>query len=215
MHWYIINLDRRPDRWESVKAHFEACGFDFVRVSAVDAQSFPPSLRIVPPHEPASESSANFNHIGCSLSHVGLLEQLARLEDDDTLLIAEDDVRFLDPDLVRIMVKEFSQQTTCGMVNFGFGQEWQPVFKEQVSPHLFRCEGKSIRTHAYAVKKSFAKQIASQIREGAVRLAVGGDRRVFGCDVVWTQTPGLLHCIPEKPVALQTGSDSDIETIRK
>jgi GR25 family glycosyltransferase involved in LPS biosynthesis len=39
MKIYVINLDRRPDRLERMQAIADSLGFEFERVSALDAKS--------------------------------------------------------------------------------------------------------------------------------------------------------------------------------
>ena len=212
MLWHVINLDRRKDRWQRAKTHFQECRFDIVRVSAVDAKTMPSSLRKVPCHEDEHERRANFSAIACALSHAGLLEQLSE-GTSETILVAEDDARFDNPEEVKRLVQNFSNQSSCGLLNLGFGEMWKPSFHEEVASGIFRCEGKSIFAHAYAVKRSFARAIATNMRQGAVHLCLGGDRRAFAADVVWVQTPGLVHCVPAHPVAHQVDAmGSDIES---
>jgi hypothetical protein len=69
---YIVNLDRRPDRMESIKFEMDYIGWDYERFSAVDTN----------------------NHGGCSLSHIAIikdamnkgLDQVMVIEDDCTLM---------------------------------------------------------------------------------------------------------------------------------
>jgi len=65
---YVLNLDRRPDRWEACQRLWEPW-FDLVRISAIDL-----------PGNPAG---------GCKLSHRMVAIQM--LEKEPTVLILEDD----------------------------------------------------------------------------------------------------------------------------
>jgi hypothetical protein len=40
MQAYVINLDRRPDRWEQISAHLTELGISFERISAVDGKTW-------------------------------------------------------------------------------------------------------------------------------------------------------------------------------
>lgn len=87
----IINLDRRPDRWEKVSSEFRSKGYEnFERVSAVDGQN----LTLT------SEQNKMFKNnsfksrkgvLGCYLSHFNLWKELKN-SDSDYYLICEDDI---------------------------------------------------------------------------------------------------------------------------
>lgn len=69
---YVINLDRRKDRWSHINQLWSAY-FDLVRVPAVTA----------------FEGSHPNGAMGCKLSHIMLAEK--RLKEHDTVLVLEDD----------------------------------------------------------------------------------------------------------------------------
>ncbi len=84
MEAYVINLDKRPDRMESLKMPFS-----YTRVSAVDGQTLenvPVKMR---------------GHIGCFRSHFNLLTDLVSSEDDFTFVF-EDDIEFVDNFIVEL-----------------------------------------------------------------------------------------------------------------
>ena len=213
MEWHVINLTRRRDRWEHILTHFHQCGFRLKRFPAVDSLSLPTSLRNSPPCECDKERKSNFNAVACALSHAELLSQLSELSTnpEDVFLIAEDDCVFPDASRVTNLVHAFASQTTCNVLNLGYGPLWQPTRHEQVAHGLWRSTGKSILMHAYAVKQKVAKSIADRIRAGIVQLCLGYDRRNVSCDVVWVFAEGVVHCIPESPAAVQLQTTSDIE----
>lgn len=99
----VINLDRRPERWEYMTAHLQAHGLQrFTRVSAVDGRALPPgSLDLLTPrarelirlgrrwhHEEMNELGS----VGAALSHLGIWKRLADTV-DERWLILEDDIR--------------------------------------------------------------------------------------------------------------------------
>ena len=65
---YVVNLDRRPDRMQSIEFEMDYIGWDFERFSAVDTNS----------------------HVGCSLSHINIIK-LAKENNLESVLIIEDD----------------------------------------------------------------------------------------------------------------------------
>lgn len=78
---YIINLDTRPDRWESIKKMCLACGIQPTRVSAV------------------KESPG---WIGCGKSHVKVAE-LAESNGEPWYLVMEDDASLMQDDWKRCL----------------------------------------------------------------------------------------------------------------
>jgi len=69
---FVINLDRRNDRFEHFKSEMDWIGWDFERFSAVDTNSY----------------------IGCALSHQKIAETCLNLEGDYFMFI-EDDIFFM------------------------------------------------------------------------------------------------------------------------
>jgi len=68
-HKFCINLDRRPERWEQMRAKFERCGVEGVqRFAAVDGQN-----AIVPANW--SDSPGAY---GCLRSHLEIIEEARR-----------------------------------------------------------------------------------------------------------------------------------------
>ena len=115
---YVINLDRRPDRMESIKFEMDYIGWDYERFSAVDTN----------------------DHGGCSLSHISIikdamskgLDQVMVIEDDCTLMpysksligLIEQDTKDLDygvfnlaPTLNRPVNKSETYQTLLDLTN--------------------------------------------------------------------------------------------------
>ena len=78
-HAYYINLEHRTDRKEHVELQLKTLGIEASRFDAIKMEN---------------------GAIGCSLSHLKLLEQA--LENQyDHILIMEDDITFLDPELFK------------------------------------------------------------------------------------------------------------------
>ncbi len=76
---YVINLQRRPDRWKEISAHLNGC---LIRVDAIDAQRLE-----VNPHHLVSDAAA-----ACWLSHQ-LAWNIMVSNGDDYSLILEDDAQ--------------------------------------------------------------------------------------------------------------------------
>jgi glycosyl transferase family 25 len=83
---FCINLDRRPDRWESVQKQFQKHGIKNVeRFSAVDGNSIKVNnqINLLP------------GEIGCLLSHLEIVKK-AKEQGLKNYLVLEDDVIFRD-----------------------------------------------------------------------------------------------------------------------
>jgi GR25 family glycosyltransferase involved in LPS biosynthesis len=69
---YVINLERRSDRLESITNEMNYIGWEFELFKAVDTNS----------------------HVGCSLSHIEILK-IAKERNYESVLIIEDDCKFM------------------------------------------------------------------------------------------------------------------------
>jgi hypothetical protein len=135
-----INLDRRPDRWEKVRARFERHDIRQVaRFAALDwkALSVPPDWNDVP------------GAYGCLLSHLEVVRE-ARRRGTPSVLLFEDDVVF-DDDLNSKFSRAVEQlPSRWDMIMFG-GSHWQePV---RISDNVFRARA-TAATHAYALNRT-------------------------------------------------------------
>jgi GR25 family glycosyltransferase involved in LPS biosynthesis len=121
---YVINLDRRPDRWEMTQKNLRQAGFiDIERVSAVDGKLIDSNQlnRIVDPSVVNSLGKARKNHedlgsvgaIGCYLSHYKVWNQI--IESNKPAIIVEDDL------ICHPLLNEFSlSKNISPLKNFDF-----------------------------------------------------------------------------------------------
>lgn len=79
---YVINLDRRPDRWALVSANLDRLGLVAKRIAAVDAQSLA--------GDPAA-ARMGAGHVACARSHYKAFAALLATE-APAALVLEDDV---------------------------------------------------------------------------------------------------------------------------
>jgi GR25 family glycosyltransferase involved in LPS biosynthesis len=99
---FVINLDRRPERWKSTEAELKKAGFtDIRRVSAVDAVCHPEnaerSYRVLgsPPRHPTFNRDFDIypGTFGCFLSHLTLWKYIIDHE-IPYAFVFEDDIEF-------------------------------------------------------------------------------------------------------------------------
>jgi hypothetical protein len=135
-----INLDRRPDRWERVRARFAR--HDVQQVSRFPA--FDWKVLTVP---------ADWNDVpgayACLLSHLEVVRE-ARARREQSVLIFEDDVVFAD-DLNGKFSRVIEQvPSQWDMILFG-GSHWSEP--SRISDNVFRVHA-TAATHAYALNQT-------------------------------------------------------------
>ena len=96
----MVNLERRPDRYERMKYNFDQLGIDYKWVPAMDGRTITEELlaetgiKMLPEFsEPYHGRALTYGEIGCFLSHYRLWQQIVE-EELDLVLIFEDDIKF-------------------------------------------------------------------------------------------------------------------------
>lgn len=104
---YVINLDRRSDRWEKFQKEAEKVGWtDYERFPAIDGKrlvSTPQLRRIFDGNDYRSRKSA----LGCALSHLTLMVELIN-SDYDCYIHLEDDIELV-PEFPKKLQHVFQQ----------------------------------------------------------------------------------------------------------
>lgn len=90
---FVVNLDRRQDRWHKFLEKCENIPLEFNRFSAVDGAELKPTRQL---YRLFDTNDYNFRRgmVGCALSHLQLMINLLYDEDCDAYFILEDDVDF-------------------------------------------------------------------------------------------------------------------------
>lgn len=176
---FVINLDRRPDRLESISAHLDAHGLDFTRWPAVDGA--------LPGNPIIAASVTPAGHAAAMESHREVWQAIAD-GPDEVGLILEDDAMLDDrqdwPTLL-LQASEAMRSANMGILQLGFlSYGWQPRLAYGVSDWLTararrldrpgRTEGGSMRltdslevvigdyrmgTHCYLVQRQAARRL--------------------------------------------------------
>ena len=136
-HKFCINLDRRPERWEQMRAKFASCGIEGVRrFAAIDGQQI---------DAPANWSDSPGAY-GCLRSHLEIIEEARRLG-VKSVLIFEDDAA-LDPHIQQKFKAYFQQvPSDWDMLHFGANHMAAPL---PVSENVVRITSAN-STFAYAL----------------------------------------------------------------
>ena len=186
---YYINLEQRIDRKINVEKQLNNIGFkSFQRFNAIQMKD---------------------GAIGCSMSHLKILENAIK-NDLDHVLILEDDILFLDPELFK---QQFNKFVSLGL-------KWDVILfaGNNKPPHevIHDCAIKvrhCLTTTGYLVNKHYMKILALNIRSGLKHLIEKPDMRFhFAIDKFWIvlQENGEWFFITP-PTVVQSEGYSDIE----
>jgi len=97
---YLINLERRVDRYDRMKYNLDMIGVDFQLVPAVDGKKIDDNyliqnnIKMLPEFsEPYHGRPLTYGEIGCFMSHYNIWQDIVASE-YETVLVFEDDIRF-------------------------------------------------------------------------------------------------------------------------
>jgi GR25 family glycosyltransferase involved in LPS biosynthesis len=148
-HIFCINLDRRKDRWEKCQKEFKKHKiYDVERVSAVDGRDIKKDT-----------SDKHKAIMGCSLSHVKVLEEMVK-QKWNSILVLEDDVEFAD-NFSESFYKSIGSIPEFDMLYFG-GSDRKPPIKVNNIISKVTC---TATTSSYAITLPFAKKIIPEIKK--------------------------------------------------
>jgi glycosyl transferase family 25 len=140
---YCINLDRRKDRWDTVKTQFQKHNIEVLRFNAIDGKNLNPNPYLSP------------GALGCLMSHLSILKD-AYENDFDKILITEDDVEFCD-DLNLKFFEYEKKLPKWDILYFGANHalcnpyESNPPIK--ISENIYKVKH-AYALHSYSVNKS-------------------------------------------------------------
>jgi len=162
-HIFYINLDTRPDR----RVHFEK------EIKKLDLNAF------------------RFNAIkhtcgalGCSMSHLKLL-QYAKQQNLDHILIMEDDIKFLAPDIFTNSLNNFLSNNIDFDVLLISGNNMGEYTKiEDFCVKITKCQ----TTTGYLVKNHYYDKLIRNIEEGIIKLSTNLNKlNDFAIDQYWNK----------------------------
>ena len=84
---FVINLDRRPDRWEAMSAQLDRIGIEPVRIPAIDVRLLIEQERF---EEDEPERMLSIGDEACSLSHMKALSAFLRTVHPAALILEDD-----------------------------------------------------------------------------------------------------------------------------
>jgi glycosyl transferase, family 25 len=186
-----INLEHRKDRLEHINQELSKIGIKGERVNAVKAQ---------------------VGAIGCTLSHIRCLE-LAKQRNYDYVFICEDDITFMNPEVLLTNIKKFQEndEILWDMLIIG-GNNVPPYQKiNDYCVRVFYCQ----TTTGYVVKKSYYDTLIKNFKESAnllMKNPTEEGKKKYALDIYWKrlQIQDFWYMIIP-PTVTQYENYSDIE----
>jgi glycosyl transferase family 25 len=143
-HIYVLNLDRRPDRWSAIQKQLNiACITKATRFSAIDKKP---------------------GWVGCYESHLAILQKAVELNARNVLILEDDAELYLDWMLIWRTAR---QQIADNWDMLYLGYNIDPAVKFQSS--MFAASywlrlGDVLTTHAYAVNGKYLVKLIEHVK---------------------------------------------------
>ena len=190
-HAYYINLEHRTDRREEIENELREIGINAQRFNAISTKN---------------------GAIGCTMSHLKLLENAIK-NNYSHLLIMEDDIQFLEPELFKHKFNRFLElhRNNWDVIIFS-GNNVPPYMPiDETCIKVTRCQ----TTTGYLVNGHYLRTLRNNVKEGLEKLIKNPQNHYFfAIDKYWfhlQQLDNWYLIIPMKVV--QREGYSDIEKI--
>tara|TARA_B100000282_G_scaffold259755_1_gene207733 strand:- start:580 stop:1224 length:645 start_codon:yes stop_codon:yes gene_type:complete len=157
---FFINLERRKDRLEHVKNELNKMNIKGERFKGIETTD---------------------GAIGCTLSHIRLLE-IAIENNLENIFICEDDITFLDCDLLKLQINKFKKNIKDWDVLIVGGNVVKP-FKNigNYCLKITNCQ----TTTGYIVNNNYFSKLRDNFREGLKLLINTLNKKEFAIDIYW------------------------------
>ena len=185
---FYINLESRPDRKHHVEQQMKILNITAERFNAVKLTN---------------------GAIGCSMSHLKCLE-IAKKNGWDHLMIVEDDILFLNPELFKNQLNKFLKNHKDFDVLLIAGNNVPPYQKiDDSCVKVYRCQ----TTTGYIVKQHYYDTLIANMREGINLLMKNPDKHVmYAIDKYWFKLQEKDKWFLITPLSVTQREDySDIE----
>jgi len=185
----FINLEHRTDRLQHALDEFKKLGINSERVNAVKMKN---------------------GAIGCTMSHIKCIE-LAKSRDWEQVFICEDDITFLEPELLKKNIELFHNNNDIMWDVLIIGGNNVPPY-QQINDYCARIF-RNQTTTGYIVKKQYYDTLLANFKESATNLLRNPEKkREFALDIYWNrlQMQDFWYMIIP-PTVTQYENYSDIE----
>ena len=188
-HAFYINLEHRTDRKEHVIEELKKIGITANRFNAIKMEN---------------------GAIGCSMSHLKILQN-ALQNNLDHVLIIEDDITFLNPELFKCQINKFFKIHNNNWDVILFAGNNIPPYEniDDTCIKVSRCQ----TTTGYLVNKHYIKVLVQNIKLGLTQLLnKPNEKHLFAIDMFWfvLQRSSNWYLITP-PTVVQREDYSDIE----
>lgn len=189
-HAFYINLEHRTDRKHLVEQELNNLGINAQRFNAIQTYN---------------------GAIGCTLSHINLLEEAVKNKYDH-ILILEDDIQFLEPELFKTQFNKFLElhdRNSWDVILFS-GNNIPPYnIPDDSCIKVTRCQ----TTTGYLVNGHYIKKLHDNMKEGLQKLIKQPQMHFyFAIDKYWFHLQGGDNWyLITPPTVVQRESYSDIE----
>lgn len=160
-HAFYINLESRTDRKQHVEKQLATIGLPINRFNATRLPNCA---------------------LGCSMSHLKCLQH-AKINGWPHVLICEDDIKFLDPEVFKTHFNGFLENNHNWDVVLLAGNNMPPYRENDLySVQIQQCQ----TTTAYLVKEHYYDKLIENIKEGMQKLLKDPDNHsFFAIDKYW------------------------------
>jgi len=185
---FYINLESRPDRQAKFEIEMKKLGWNAVRFNAIKQKS---------------------GALGCSMSHLTLLKY-AKSNNLDHILILEDDITFLYPDIFINNLNNFLSSEKSFDVLLLAGNNMGPY--ERINDYCVKIK-KCQTTTGYLVQSNYFDKLINNIEEGLNYLSNNLNRlNDFAIDQYWNKLQLLDNWLLLTPLTVTQRPDySNIE----
>ncbi len=160
-HAFYINLNKRPDRKQHVENQLKMVGINAERFNAIEMQN---------------------GAIGCSTSHLKIIET-AKANDWEHVLIVEDDILFINPELFIEQFNKFLFNHSDFDVVLIAGNNLPPYVNiDDTCVQVKQCQ----TTTGYLVKKHYYDKLIENYKTGILgQIKNPNDRGSYAIDRYW------------------------------
>lgn len=187
-HVFYINLQSRPDRRNHVERQLKNIGISAERFNAIKLQN---------------------GAVGCSMSHLKLIET-AKANNWDHILIVEDDILFNEPKLFINQFNKFLSNHKSFDVVLIAGNNIPPYKKiDDTCVQVTRCQ----TTTGYLVQKHYYDKLITNYKNGILQLMKNPDKPImYAIDKFWFNLQAIDKWYLIIPLTVTQREDySDIE----
>lgn len=188
-HAFYINLEHRTDRKQHVENELNNIGIKVERFNAIKMEN---------------------GAVGCSMSHLKLLQE-AQKNNLEHILIVEDDIKFLNPELFKTQFNKFIEKNGNNWDVILFAGNNMPPYQkiDDTCIKVTRCQ----TTTGYLVNGHYIKVLAQNVKMGLTHLLQKPvEVNLFAIDKFWfvLQNNSRWFLITP-PTVVQREDYSDIE----